>query len=651
MEPLPKTLDISALDTSVAPGDDFFRFANGTWLDENPVPPEYGAWGAFHEVHTRNEAILREICEAAMAGPASDVEQMVGDYYSSGIDEDAIEAAGADPIRPLLDRVAAVVNADEWSDVIVELRQQGIGAFFGGYVMPDFEDSTRYLLFLTQGGLGLPEKEYYTRDDERSVALREQYEQHVAAQFANLGWDDPAAAAATVLRLETRLADASYTAVELRDIDRTMNRQTMDELAALAPTLDLVGFLSAFDVDVPSINLDNPGFFGEVDAMLTSEPIGDLRTLVSWYVVRATAGSLSDAFADESFAFYGKALGGQQEQKPRWKRVVGAMGGDIGEQLSQLFTAVAFPPEAKDRCDGLVRHLVDAMGESIRSLDWMGEETKQEALGKLEAFGVKIGYPDEWRDYSGLEIDRGPYVLNRARAAGFEWRRQLARLDQPVDTSEWHMAPHIVNAYYSPLENEIVFPAGILQPPFFYAEGDDAVNFGAIGAIIGHEITHGFDDKGSQFDAEGHVRDWWTTEDREEFDRRAKVVEEQFDGYEVEEGLTVNGALTLGENIADLGGLNIAYRAFKNAVADGSATADEVDGYTADQRFFLAFGSTWRQNASDEYLRLIVQSDVHSPARFRCNGPLGNLPIFADAWGLDDAVPMLRSPEDRVAIW
>lgn len=651
MEPLPKTLDISSLDTSVAPGDDFFRFVNGTWLDENPVPPEYGAWGSFHEVHTRNEAMLRELCEAALADPSSDVERMVGDYYASGVDDDAIEAAGADPIRPHLDRIASISSPTEWRGLIADLRDQGIGTFFGGYVMPDFGDSSRYLLFLTQGGLGLPEKEYYTRDDERSVALREQYEQHVAAQFTNLGWDDPAAAAATVLRLETRLADASYTAVELRDIDRTMNRHSMDELAELAPTLDLVGFLGAFDVDAPSINLDNPGFFAEVDAVLTSEPMEDLSTLVSWYVVRSTAGSLCDAFADEAFAFYGKALGGQQEQKPRWKRVIAAMGGDIGEQLSQLFTAIAFPPEAKERCDDLVRHLVGAMDESIRSLDWMGDETKEEALGKLGAFGVKIGYPDEWRDYSGLEIDRGPYVHNRGRASGFEWRRSLARLDQPVDTSEWHMAPHIVNAYYSPLENEIVFPAGILQPPFFYAEGDDAVNFGAIGAIIGHEITHGFDDKGSQFDAEGLVRDWWSAEDREEFDRRAKVIEEQFDGYEVEDDLTVNGALTLGENIADLGGLNIAHRAFRNAVADGSATAEEIDGFTADQRFFLAFGSAWRQNSSPEYLRLIVQSDVHSPNRFRCNGTLGNLPIFAEAFDLDDEAPMLRPAEDRVVIW
>ena len=384
---------------------------------------------------------------------------------------------------------------------------------------------------------------------------------------------------------------------------------------------------------------------------LLASMVADLRTLVTWWVIRSTAGSLSDVFADESFAFYGKALGGQQQQKPRWKRVIAAMGQDIGEQLSQLFTAVAFPPEAKERCEVLVGHLIEAMGDSIRSLDWMGDETKEAALGKLEAFGVKIGYPDEWRDYSDLEIDRGPWVHNRGRAAGFEYRRQLSRLGEPVDTSEWHMAPHIVNAYYSPLENEIVFPAGILQPPFFYSEGDDAVNFGAIGAIIGHEITHGFDDNGSQFDADGHIRNWWTEEDRAEFDRRAKVVEEQFDAFEVEEGLTVNGALTLGENIADLGGLNIAFRAFKKAVADESATAEEIDGFTAEQRFFLAYGAAWRLNASEEYLRLIVQSDVHSPNRFRCNGPLGNLGIFAEAWGLPDDAPMLRSREDRVEIW
>ncbi len=647
--PLP-TLDLSTIDHSVAPGDDFYLFANGTWLAANPVPPEYGAWGAFHEVHTRNEALLRELCESAAADGDDPIRRMVGDYHASALDEAQVEAAGLDPIAPWLDRIDAASTPEEWRRLTADLHAIGVNVFFGGYVMPDFDDSEAYLLWIGQGGTGLPERDYYFRDDERSVELRRAYREHICSQLGSLGVEDAGEAAGTVLAFETSLAEPSLTAVELRDIDRTINRHSTDELARLMPRFGLSGYLDESGIVADSVNINNPAFFAALDGLLADTDVATLRMYCRWVLVRSTASSLPAVFADEAFEFYGKTLGGQKEQKPRWKRALAAAGSDIGEQLAQLFVAATFGAAAKDRCDELVGHLLEAMGDSIRELEWMTDATKAAALEKLAGFGWKIGYPDEWRDYTGLVIDRGPWVTNRLRAAEFEHRRQLAKLGTRVDRNEWHVAAHVVNAYYSPLENEVVFPAGILQPPFFYAEGDDAINYGAIGSIIGHEITHGFDDKGSRFDADGHVRQWWTEVDRTEFDRRATVVKEQFDGYETSVGLAVNGALTLGENIADLGGLRIAHRAFRKALAE-AGPAEPIDGFTPDQRFFLSYATAWRQNVTDEYLRFIVQSDVHSPHPFRCNGPLGNVADFARAFELPADAPIMRSKADRAEIW
>ncbi len=650
MDPLPQTLDLAHLDRSVDPGDDFYRFANGNWLASNPIPAEYGAWGAFHEVHTRNEAMLRELCESIALDDPDPIRRMVGDYFASGVDGDQVEAAALAPLRVLLDRIDGAATADEVRGLTVDLHAVGVNVFFGGYVMPDFDDNSVYLLWLGQGGTGLPERDYYFRDDERSVELRGKYRAHIANQLRNLGVPTPTEAAEAVLGFETSLAEASFTAVQLRDLDLTINRHTMEQLADLMPVFDFPAYLEASGVGVESVNVNNPGFFAALDRLIDAADVETLRTYLRWALIRSTASSLPKAFADESFEFYGKVIGGQKEQKPRWKRVLAAAGGDIGEQVSRLFVDSVFGPEAKERCDELVRHLLASMGEAIQSLEWMSDATKDAAMEKLDGFGWKIGYPDEWRDYSALEVDRGPWVVNRLRAAAFEHHRQLAKLGRPVDRNEWHIAAHVVNAYYSPLENEIVFPAGILQPPFFYAEGDDAINYGAIGAIIGHEITHGFDDKGSKFDANGRVRNWWTDDDRREFDRRAAVVIEQFDQYEAAEGLNVNGELTLGENIADLGGLKIAFRAFLKALAESGESAP-VDGFTPHQRFFLSYATAWRQNSTDEYLRFLVQSDVHSPDVFRCNGPLGNLQAFAEAFGLPEEARIMRAPGVRAEIW
>jgi predicted metalloendopeptidase len=646
-------LDAALMDPTVEPTADFYRYANGGWLDANPIPPEYGAWGAFHEVLTRNEELLHELLKQAAAGDAAadSPQSMVGAYFAAGMDTTSIEAVGLEPVEDVLRVVDSTEGVDDIRRLLSTLHPIGVAAFFGAHVAPDFEESSVNLLYIGQGGLGLPERDYYMRDDEQSAELRTQYEEHIAAQLLNLGLsaEQAAADAAVILGFETSMAAPSMTATQLRDVELTTNRHTMEELAELTPTLRLDRYLSDLAVAPETVNIDNPRFFAALDALLTAATPETVRAYLRWHVVRAASSALPAAFEDEGFRFYGNILGGQQEQRPRWKRVLGAAGSDIGEQVAQLYVAAAFSSQAKARCEELVDRLLVAMGESIRSLSWMGDETKEQALEKLAGFSYKIGYPDEWRDYSGLEIDSGPYIGNRMRSAQFEFNRNLKKLSQPVDETEWSMAPHVVNAYYHPLRNEIVFPAGILQPPFFYPAADDAINFGSIGTVIGHEITHGFDDQGSRFDSHGQLRNWWTDADRAEFDARAQVVVDQFAAYPVESDLNVNGQLTLGENIADLGGVTISFAAL-NAALDGS-DASEIDGMTPHQRYFLAYATVWRVNYTGERLRLLVNSDPHSPAHFRCNGPLSNFLPFRETFPPTDGDTMLRSEDEIVTIW
>ena len=428
-----------------------------------------------------------------------------------------------------------------------------------------------------------------------------------------------------------------------------MNRHDVAALDELMPAFGLSSYVADLGVTSATVSVDNPGFFRALDVTLADTPVETLKDYLRWHVIKAFAPALAPAFEDEAFAFYGRTLGGQKEMQPRWKRVLNAASADIGELVAQLYVEAAFSAQAKKRCEEMVDHLLSAMGRAIRSAEWMTETTRAEALRKLDGFNYKIGFPDEWRDYTGLVVERGSYVENRMRCESFEFARQMSRLGEPVDKGEWAMPAHVVNAYYHPLLNEIVFPAGILQPPFFYADADDAVNYGAIGAVIGHEITHGFDDQGSHFDADGQLRDWWTEADRAEFTRRAQVLVDQFDEYAVVDDLHVNGRLTLGENIADFGGLKIAHDALREALA-GKATA-AIDGLSPEQRFFLSWATVWRTSYTDEYLHLIVKTDPHSPARARVNGPLSNLPAFAAAFGIDDASPMVRSKETRARIW
>ena len=648
------TFDPSDGDPTVSPGEDFYRFVNGGWLDANPVPPEYGAWGAAHEVHVRNEDILRSLAEGAAADVDAEPEapeHWVGTYWRSGMDVEAIEALGTSPIESWLARIAAVADVDDVSALVADMHTTGIGVLFGSYVAPDFEDPTANLLWVSQGGLGLPDRDYYLRDDDTSQDLLAAYERHIAAMFELLGddADTAAAAAATVLSVERAIAELSYTNVQMRDVDLITNKHATASIDDLMPGFGLRRYLQSIGAGAEAfVNIDNVGFYPGVDALIDERPLEDMRTYLRWHLVRSVASSLPEVFEAEAFDFYGRTLGGQQEQKDRWKRVLGAASGDIGQLVSQLYVRENFPPESKERVEHLVDRLFEAMRATISAVEWMSEDTRNEALTKLDGFGYKIGYPDVWRDYSGLALTEGAWLENRLACRRFEVARQIGQLGQPVDPHEWSMAPHVVNAYYHPLRNEIVFPAGMLQPPFFDPEADDAVNYGGIGGVIGHEITHGFDDKGSMFDAKGQVRNWWTEADRAEFDARAEVMVEQFNAYEIEDGLNVNGELTLGENIADLGGVKIALAALM-AELDGDRPT--IAGFTPEQRFFMSYARVWRQNYTDEYLRLLVNSDPHSPSYLRAVAPLSNLASFAEAFDIPEDADAMRRPDERVDIW
>jgi putative endopeptidase len=644
-------IDQMLFDPTTSVSEDFYRHVNGGWLDANPVPSEYPAWGSFFEVHVRNEAVLHEILleSADDPGEPGTASRMVGDYFAAGMDEGSIAEAGVDPLRPYLDQIEEVGSHEQLRECLAQLHRIGVGALHSVSIAPDFEDAGAYLTYLGQGGLGLPERDYYLRDDERSQSLIAAYESHVATQLANLGESDAPSLAHDIVELEKRLAEASYPAEKMRDVQLTLNRHDVDELDDLMPGFGLQTYARSLGVSGDTLSIDNPGFFTALETTLSEVPLETIRPYLRWHLIRRFASALPPAFEDTAFDFYGRTLGGQQEQRPRWTRVLAAASADIGEQVSRLFVERTFSPEAKRRCETMVDHLIEAMGRSIRDLDWMTPATKEAALVKVRSFGHKIGYPDEWRDNSGLEIGRSSFVDNRVAAAVFEHDREFGRLGEPVDEGEWAMPAHTVNAYYNPLLNEVVFPAGILQPPFFYDDADDAVVYGSIGAVIGHEITHGFDDRGSQFDENGKLRNWWSDADRAEFDQRAGVLADQFSGYEVGDGQKVNGRLTLGENIADLGGLAIAYDAFLTTMVEGSGP--QIGGLDPLQRFFLAYATIWRMNYTDEYLTMLVNVDVHSPNPLRVNGVLANFPPFADVFDVDEGSPLRRSVDDLVKIW
>lgn len=646
-------IDRKNFDLTVKPQDDFYQYANGAWLKANPIPPEYSSWNAFLEVEERNLKALHAILERVVAKKkATGVEKQVGDFYASGMDIAAIDAAGLTLLQGELDRVAAAKTLDDCQAIFARMHRFGIGVVFFMASEQDPKESTMMIGGIGQGGLGLPDRDYYFRDDEKSKTLREQYVTHMTKMF-ELAGDKPEVAkteAAAVMRLETALAKGSKTNVQLRDPVANYHKLPLADVQKLTPHFDWKAFLKAVECpSVEALDIGQPEFLQAFDEQLAAAPVADWQAYFRWNWLSSLAPYLSQPLVDENFAFYGKTLTGAEQLRDRWKRVLETIDGSIGEALGQLYVAEYFPPESKTRMLALVKNLRAALRDRLKTLEWMDEPTRTKALAKLDAFGVKIGYPDKWIDYSKLVIDRGPYAANVLRAREFNVRRDLAKIGKPVDRIEWGMTPPTVNAYYNPTMNEIVFPAGILQPPLFDAKADDAVNYGGIGAVIGHEMTHGFDDQGRQFDAQGNLTDWWTPESAKRFTERSAGIVKQFSGYSVFEDLRVNGELTQGENIADLGGVKIAYAALHKALA--GKPEEKIDDFTPDQRFFLSWATVWRTNQRDESLRLQVNTDPHSPAKFRVNGPLANLPEFAKAFDVPESASMRRGVTERVEIW
>jgi len=634
-------------------------YAGGGWIKRTEIPPQYSRWGSFNELIEKNNDALHAVAQKSMethvdAKLAPEV-QKVGDYYASGMDEKKIEALRAKPLEDEIKRIDAIKDRNELLKAISHLHSMGIGVLFNFTSGQDDKESTRDIAQALQGGLGMPDRDYYTKTDDESKKLRDQYVDHVTKMLSFLG--QPAALAGEdakkILALETKLAQASRTRVELRDPQKNYNKMPLRQLADLTPDWNWSSYFKELDLIEPSdVNVRQPDFFKAADDVFKNAPMEDWKAYLRWHLVNAAAAELSQDFVDEDFNFFQRILRGTKEIKPRWKRVVASADDAVGDALGKLYVAYAFPPEAKARALELVNNLKEALSDRIKTLTWMDEPTKQEALKKLAAIGVKIGYPDKWLDYSMLRVDRGPFVLNAIRAAEFEVARELKKIGKPVDPTEWGMTPPTVNAYYNPNMNEIVFPAGILQPPFFYAKADDAINYGGIGAVIGHEMTHGFDDQGRQFDAVGNLRDWWSAQSATEFKKRSGAIVQQYNEYEPLPGLHVNGELTQGENIADLGGVKLAYAALQKALdKNPQARQQKIDGLTPEQRFFLSYAAIWRSKQRDEDLKLRVNTDPHAPARYRVNGPLSNLTEFQTAFGVPDGSPMVRPADKRVNIW
>ena len=649
--------DLASLDKTCAPCEDFYRFANGGWLaaKENQVPAAYPAWDKAMVLREKNLDLLRRILEEAARDTRArkgSNEQLIGDLFASCMDEAKIEAAGAKPLAPLLARINGIKDRRELQAEVGRLHRRGVPVLFGMGGTPDYKNSSTVIAFVGQGGLSLPTRDYYTGDDDRSKALRAEFVKHVARMFELLG-DEPARAASaaqTVLALQTRLAAVSKSPVEMRDPNANYNKHSLRQLKELTPDLSWDAYFAERGVPkVAELNVAQPAFFKELNGLVVAAPLDDLKTLLRWHLVNANASRLSAKFDQEKFNF-GRLLSGQTAQLPRVKRCVGLTDGYLGEALGQEYVRRAFTPESKARMKEMVNNLLAAFRARLLKLDWMGEETRRAALVKLDAVVRKIGYPDKWESYAGLEVGRDSLFDNLLRAAEFYNDKNLRKIGKPVDRTEWVMSPPTVNAYYSALNNEIVFPAGMLQPPYFDPEADDALNYGAIGAVIGHEITHGFDDKGSQFDAQGNLRLWWTAEDRKNFEQRAECVARQFGGYKVADGLFVNGLLTLGENIGDLGGLNVAFDAYMKSL-EGRPRPGEIDGFTAEQRFFLGYAQSYASNMRPEFERLLTGSDPHSLGRFRVNGPLSNMPQFARAFGCKAGDPMVRPAGETCRIW
>lgn len=661
-EPLPPAprFSVEHMDKTVSPGADFYRYAVGNWLKNNPVPADKARWASFNELEARNWQLLRALLEEAAAdtnAPAKSPRRQVGDFFRSAMDTNRIEAIGWHPLEAERARVLAIANPDDAVRLIADWHLRGIECCFGVSVEPDAKQSDVYALQLSQGGLGLPDRDYYLA--EGFASQREAYRKHIAAMFRLQGASeaDARAAAETVFALELELAKGSRSRTDLRDPNKNYHRKSLDELAQLAPDIAWDAYFDALGVKgARPMVVGQPEFFRALNRLATERPPEDWVTYLQWQLLRNTAPYLNRAARDEAFAFYNTILQGQPQPEPRWQQAARAIDGGfnqagLGEALGQLYVEKHFPPAARARMNGLVADIRAVFADRLGKLEWMTPETRRQALRKFDRFTQKIGGPETFRDYSAVEIRPDDYFGNVQRTTRFTARRDIGRIGQPVARAEWHMTPPTVNAYFNPLQNEIVFPAGILQPPFFDLTLDDAVNFGGIGTVIGHEITHGYDDQGRKFDAEGNLRDWWTTADGAEFDARAQRLVEQYGAYEILPGAKVNGQLTLGENIADLGGVSLAYEALQRALARDPANRRTIDGFTPEQRFFLAFAQIWRANTREAEQRRRLVIDPHAPPPCRAVGPLVNFAPFYAAFDIRASDPIYRAPGQRAVIW
>jgi putative endopeptidase len=647
-------IDRAYFSADTRPQDDLFRHVNGKWLAEAAIPPDRPLDGAFHKLRDKAEADLRAIIEESAKSDQSPGSgpRKVGDLYASFLDEATADRLGLAPIRADLDRVSAIGSKADLVRALGALQREGVDGTVGVSIDTDAKRSDRYIIYLGQSGIGLPDESYYR--DAKFAKVREAYVAHVAKMLELAGLADPKAKAERIMALETRLAKGHWDRVKSRDDTLTYNKMDRAALAKLAPGFDWSSWASALGAPEPAfaeVVVRQPSYFTAMAEALDAVRLDDWKVWLAWNVVNNNASYLSKPFVDEQFAFYGTTLTGAPENRARWKRGVALVERAMGEAVGKLYVAKHFPPQAKERMKVLVANLIEAYRRDIQTLDWMGAETKTKALDKLARFTPKIGYPDKWRDYSGLEIRLDDLVGNIRRATAFELGYELAKLGKPVDKAEWHMTPQTVNAYYNPGMNEIVFPAAILQPPFFDLEADDAVNYGGIGAVIGHEIGHGFDDQGSKYDGDGNMKDWWTDADRKEFEKRTNLLVEQYNGFEPKllPGHHVNGALTVGENIGDLGGLTIAYKAY--SIALGGSEPPVLDGLTGPQRLFIGWAQVWRAKSREaEGIRRLA-TDPHSPPEFRCNGVVRNLVEFYDAFGVKEGDKLWLPPEKRVRIW
>lgn len=647
-------IDLTNLDTTAVQGADFYQYACGGWMKKHPLTNEYSRFGSFDMLAENNREQLKGLIVEIAAGQNAQgtIGQKIGDIYKLAMDSVKLNADGVTPIQADLEKIASVKDKSEIVPLMAELAHSGVFPYFSFYVGADIMDSKSNLFQLYQGGISLGEKEYYLDNDDVTVNIRNKYKEHIVKMFQLAGFDEAAAKKKmeAVMDIETRIAKASFSAVEQRNPAANYHKMSLDELKKEIPGIDWDAFLNGIGVKgVTELSVSQVDPIKEVEKIINSLPVENQIAYMQWSLIDRAAGYLSDDLVAQNFDFYGKTLSGKQTNQPRWKRAVSTVNGVLGEAVGQMYVEKYFPAAAKERMVQLVKNLQTALGERIRNLEWMGDSTKIKAIEKLNSFYVKVGYPDKWRDYTGLNIEKDSYWANVKRATEFELDYMLSKAGKPVDRDEWGMTPQTVNAYYNPTTNEICFPAGILQYPFFDMNADDAFNYGAIGVVIGHEMTHGFDDQGRQFDKDGNLKDWWTAEDAKRFEERAQVMVNFFDSIQILPGLNANGSLTLGENIADHGGLQVSFQAFKNATKDAPLLVK--DGFTPEQRFFLSYAGVWAGNIRDEQIRLQTKSDPHSLGRWRVNGALPQIGAWYDAFGIKEGDPMYLAPEKRVSIW